>query len=122
MYEGKLQVFEIKTSITLLQDTCLTRVHQLPKFYEHRLCKDLSHVPLKCHEVIKTDKARLLIEEKMTQALLRTCYKCKTQFYKEEGCNKMTCVKCHSIMCYLCDKPVKGYDHFNGQGSANNNL
>ncbi|XP_001603062.1 uncharacterized protein LOC100119259 [Nasonia vitripennis] len=86
-----------------------------------RQCKELNHIPLRCDEVIKTDKARHLIEEKMTQALLRTCYNCKKQFYKEDGCNKMQCY-CGALMCYLCDKPVKGYSHFNPQGGSNTHL
>ncbi|XP_014204374.1 uncharacterized protein LOC106636490 [Copidosoma floridanum] len=86
-----------------------------------RLCKELNHIPLRCDEVIKTDKARLMIEEKMTEALLRTCYQCKKQFYKEEGCNKMRC-PCGALMCYVCDRPVQGYNHFNAQGGANSNL
>lgn len=81
----------------------------------------MNHVPLKCDEVIKTDKARLLIEEKMTEALIRTCYKCKRAFFKEEGCNKMTCT-CGALMCYVCDKPIKDYKHFNAQGGMNSNL
>ncbi|KAJ8678403.1 hypothetical protein QAD02_014190 [Eretmocerus hayati] len=86
-----------------------------------RLCKELNHVPLKCDEVVKTDNARRMIEEKMTEALIRTCYKCKRQFYKEDGCNKMTC-PCGALMCYVCDKPVSNYSHFNAQGGANTNL
>lgn len=85
-----------------------------------RLCKELNHVPLKCDEV-KTDAARLFLEEKMTEALVRKCYKCGRTFFKEEGCNKMTCV-CGALMCYICDKPVKGYDHFQGQGAMGSNL
>lgn len=35
--------------------------------------------------------ARLLIEQKMTEALVRMCPKCKRRFFKEEGCNHMRC-------------------------------
>lgn len=88
-----------------------------------RLCKELNHVPLKCDEVLKEDEARLKLEEKMTEALVRICYKCKKPFFKEEGCNKMTCV-CGASMCYLCSTPLANgdYKHFNGQGSTNLNL
>ncbi|KAJ3084532.1 hypothetical protein HDU99_000278 [Rhizoclosmatium hyalinum] len=58
---------------------------------------------------------RHTIEEAMTQALLRKCNNCASQFYKTEGCNKMTCPRCQTIMCYfvkLC-RTIKGYDHFN---------
>ena len=26
--------------------------------------------------------------------------------------------QCGSMQCYICDQPVKGYDHFNPQGGA----
>ncbi|CAH0547652.1 unnamed protein product [Brassicogethes aeneus] len=82
-----------------------------------RLCKETSHVPLKCEEVEKDEdvKARTYIEDRMTEALLRECWKCKARFFKEEGCNKMTCY-CGAHMCYICGKPVKDYSHFNGIG------
>lgn len=76
-----------------------------------RLCKELNHIPLKCYEK-ETDKARLFLEEKMTEALVRKCHKCNRPYYKEDGCNKITC-SCGALMCYICDKPVTGYDHFN---------
>ena len=39
------------------------------------------------------------------------------QFFKEDGCNKMTC-SCGAKMCYLCKQPVEDYSHFYGQGGA----
>uniref|UniRef100_A0A0C9QJK2 Rnf216_1 protein n=3 Tax=Fopius arisanus TaxID=64838 RepID=A0A0C9QJK2_9HYME len=79
-------------------------------------CKEPNHVPLRCNEVGKADKARKYIEEKMTEALARKCYNCKKAYFKEEGCNKITC-PCGAIMCYLCDKKIRDYSHFRGQGS-----
>ena len=51
----------------------------------------------------------------MTVAMMRECYSCKKKFVKIDGCNKMTC-QCGAKMCYLCRKPVRGYEHFYGQG------
>ncbi|XP_050458717.1 uncharacterized protein LOC126855281 isoform X2 [Cataglyphis hispanica] len=85
-----------------------------------RFCKELNHIPLKCNEG-KSDVARLYLEEKMTEALVRKCYKCSRTFFKEEGCNKMTCL-CGAQMCYICDKPVTSYGHFQGQGVRNSTL
>ncbi|XP_018392487.1 PREDICTED: uncharacterized protein LOC108771644 [Cyphomyrmex costatus] len=85
-----------------------------------RLCKELNHIPLKCNEK-KAESARLYLEEKMTQALVRKCYRCSRMFFKEEGCNKMTCI-CGAQMCYICDKPVTDYKHFQGQGAERSNL
>ncbi|XP_043481936.1 E3 ubiquitin-protein ligase RNF216-like [Leptopilina heterotoma] len=88
-----------------------------------RSCKALNHVPLSCEELVKEDEARLKLEENMTKALVRTCYKCQKPFFKEEGCNKMTCM-CGASMCYLCLTPLQqgDYKHFNGQGAENANL
>ncbi|XP_046427261.1 uncharacterized protein LOC124183163 [Neodiprion fabricii] len=81
-----------------------------------RLCKEVNHVPLRCDEVTKGEEARHYLEEKMTEALVRKCYKCSRPFFKDEGCNKMTC-PCGATTCYICGEPVKDYKHFNGQGS-----
>lgn len=94
------------------------------------------HFGLRCEEVESTDAtvARRKIEEEMTKAMKRTCYKCGTGFTKSEGCNKMTC-RCGALMCYICRQPIipgkkdanghVGYDHFcqhprnPGQGCSN---
>lgn len=70
--------------------------------FDIRSCKMLNHVPFKCHEK-ETDKARLLLEEKMTEALVRKCFNCSRPFIKEEGCNKISC-SCGANMCYVCDR------------------
>ena len=63
-------------------------------------------------------KARTKVENAMTEAMLRECPKCKNKFFKEEGCNKMTCT-CGQAMCYLCRQPVSNdYRHFYGQGGT----
>ncbi|GLV35265.1 lethal (2) k09913 [Carabus blaptoides fortunei] len=82
-----------------------------------RECHEPSHIPLRCDEVEKEKdvKLRTYIEDKMTEALVRKCYKCAMKFVKEDGCNKMTC-SCGAMMCYVCNKPVQDYKHFNGQG------
>ncbi|KAJ3061811.1 hypothetical protein HDU98_002298 [Podochytrium sp. JEL0797] len=79
-----------------------------------RLCKRKNHLPQTCEEAAKDDvlSVRHKIEEAMTQALLRQCSKCTSQFYKTEGCNKMQCPRCQTIMCYVCKKVITGYDHF----------
>ncbi|CAH1115578.1 unnamed protein product [Psylliodes chrysocephalus] len=88
-----------------------------------RLCKEENHVPYKCDEVEKDEdvKARVFVENQMTEALLRKCWKCDKSFFKEEGCNKMTCT-CGARMCYICKQPVTDYTHFNGIGGDKFNL
>lgn len=74
---------------------------------------DDSHFGVPCEELEKQDVAKLRkdAEEKMTQAKIRTCWKCKSTFLKESGCNKITC-KCGAKMCYICRKPKIDYSHF----------
>jgi hypothetical protein len=47
----------------------------------------------------------------MTAALVRVCNKCKKEFLKEDGCNKMKC-PCGNSQCYICSKDVEDYGHF----------
>lgn len=56
---------------------------------------------------------RTFIENKLSEAMLRTCHNCSKRFMKEIGCNKMTCV-CGASMCYVCREPDIDYDHFTG--------
>ncbi len=80
-----------------------------------RLCGEEAHIPLKCSEVEKKSEteARLKVEEAMTAARIRECPKCKTRFFKTEGCNKMVCT-CNTFLCYICKKDItkQGYSHF----------
>ncbi len=67
-----------------------------------RLCHHETHIPLSCEiaaEIREKDNkidARHVVEEAMTEALIRTCNnaKCKYRFVKIEGCNKMRCPQC----------------------------
>lgn len=85
-----------------------------------RLCKEETHIPLSCKEA-KKEKAkersfagRHAVEEAMTEALIRSCPKCKLPIIKEAFCNKLTCPKCKTLICDVCKKDItkKGYDHF----------
>jgi len=79
-----------------------------------RRCKAISHIPVSCEQHAKDNKvnSRHIVEEAMTAALVRSCNKCKKQFIKDHGCNKMTCPSCGNKQCYVCSASVEGYDHF----------
>jgi len=83
-----------------------------------RLCKEPSHIPQRCEELPQVEGARKRIEEQLSMAMLRECWQCKKMFYKEEGCNHMTC-PCGAQMCYLCKahNPDKSA-HYYGQGGS----
>lgn len=80
-----------------------------------RDCGEEGHIPLKCSEVEKKgDTAkRLQVEEALSDTRIRKCPKCKTPFFKVDGCNKMTC-PCGINICYTCRKDItkEGYKHF----------
>ena len=46
-----------------------------------RMCKESNHVPQRCDEVEKTEGLRKEIEEKLTEALVRECWKCKNKVF-----------------------------------------
>lgn len=52
-----------------------------------RLCRAPNHVPLRCEEVEKEDQeaARKRIEEQLSEAMIRECWKCKTKYFKVSG-------------------------------------
>ncbi|XP_056642134.1 E3 ubiquitin-protein ligase RNF216-like isoform X1 [Diorhabda sublineata] len=85
-----------------------------------RQCRHKSHIPLRCNEIEYDEdvRRRTYIENKMTEALTRICYKCKKSFIKSTGCNKMSCV-CGAKLCYLCGKPVIDYSHFKNEAMPN---
>jgi TRIAD3 protein (E3 ubiquitin-protein ligase RNF216) len=67
-----------------------------------------------CEQMKAIDKNRL-VEEKMSDAVIRICPRCDAQFMKEEGCNKMECPRCHTWICYFCRQVIPkevGYKHF----------
>lgn len=49
--------------------------------------------------------ARRVIEEAMTKAVVRKCWKCKRRFVKDGGCNAVSCV-CGGKTCFACREPI----------------
>jgi TRIAD3 protein (E3 ubiquitin-protein ligase RNF216) len=50
-----------------------------------RLCREVSHIPLRCEEVEKDDEVRMrtYIENKMAEAMIRSCYNCNRPYIKQ---------------------------------------
>ena len=73
-----------------------------------RLCNLDSHLPLTCSESKKENgiSERHVLEEARTEALLRTCPKCKVKILKDDGCNKVVCT-CGGMLCDFCGKDSK---------------
>lgn len=87
-----------------------------------RKCREMSHLPRSCQEARK-DKgldARHAIEEARSEAMMRSCPKCKIKIIKSAGCNKMTCSNCRAVMCYVCKEDITGrnYEHFGQTATA----
>lgn len=81
-----------------------------------RLCNadwDEEHLGKRCEELETGNETSLRrkMEEKMAEAVIRTCFSCKAKLVKQEGCNKMTC-RCGAKMCYICRQPNIDYGHF----------
>ena len=81
-----------------------------------RLCQEPNHIPLRCNEVEKKSEVamRTFIENYISEAVMRACHKCGKKFFKNTGCNKMTCI-CGATSCYACKAKDINYDHFNGR-------
>ncbi|VDD86527.1 unnamed protein product [Enterobius vermicularis] len=77
-----------------------------------RLCSEKwteEHGRRPCSEDART--AFRQYQEKLTKAVIRTCTKCKLNYEKASGCNKIVC-KCGAYYCYLCRQNITGYEHF----------
>ncbi|KAI1203855.1 hypothetical protein F5X97DRAFT_3602 [Nemania serpens] len=80
-----------------------------------RLCRKESHIPKTCAEA-DADRGldvRHILEEAMSEALIRRCNKCTSPFIKQDGCNKIKCNKCGTVQCDVCRKTIIDYTHFN---------
>ncbi|EXJ94098.1 hypothetical protein A1O1_02491 [Capronia coronata CBS 617.96] len=88
-----------------------------------RKCNKDSHLPKTCEESQNENElsARHLVEEARSDAVMRTCPRCKVKIVKEFGCNKILCTNCRTMLCYECKENLSAipnpYDHFNQPGS-----
>ena len=84
------------------KDTCL-------------LCNEIDHPGKECYSLGNINQSkRQEIEDKMTEAILVKCKKCNKSIFKNEGCNKITCI-CGVHNCYMCKEIIPksvGYSHF----------
>ncbi|KAI0401277.1 hypothetical protein F4802DRAFT_609555 [Xylaria palmicola] len=80
-----------------------------------RHCRKETHIPKTCAEAA-ADRgldAQHILEEAMSEALIRRCNKCQNAFIKQDGCNKVRCTKCGTLQCDVCRMTINGYSHFN---------
>jgi hypothetical protein len=76
--------------------------------------------PMEMSEKDKISDINKMIQDISSEKLTHACTKCNTKYIKEEGCNLMTCEKCHALSCYICratltiDKFGNKYGHFKG--------
>ncbi len=104
-HAGKTLFYKFKSRIFI---TYLNNIH----IQKLRQCKESSHVPLRCDEVESSEEVRMRtwIEKRVSEAVIRVCYKCNKRFIKADGCNNIKCV-CGSHMCYICRKPIENDSH-----------
>ncbi|EXJ84699.1 hypothetical protein A1O3_05369 [Capronia epimyces CBS 606.96] len=88
-----------------------------------RKCNKDSHLPKTCEENQNDGElsVRHVVEEARSEAVMRTCPKCKVKIVKEFGCNKMVCTNCHTMLCYECKADISAtenpYHHYNKPGA-----
>jgi TRIAD3 protein (E3 ubiquitin-protein ligase RNF216) len=78
-------------------------------------CNQIDHPGKTCYSLGNVSKSkRQEIEDKMSEALIVKCKQCNKSLFKNEGCNKITCV-CGVYNCYVCKEIIPksvGYSHF----------
>lgn len=61
-----------------------------------------------------------VVSQEWIEENAKQCPSCASPIEKIDGCNKMTCRKCHCYFCWLCMAVLNHsnpYGHFNSQGS-----
>eukprot|EP00731_Ephydatia_muelleri_P027869 Em0019g742a len=43
---------------------------------------------------------------------VKVCPRCRFSIQKIDGCNKMSCIKCGALFCWICTLEIEGYSHF----------
>ena len=78
-------------------------------------CNQVDHPGKPCYSLGNVVQSkRQEIEDKMSEALIVKCNSCNKSIFKNEGCNKVTCV-CGTHNCYVCKQIIPksvGYSHF----------
>lgn len=99
---GEDSVQTLLVCMECFKDTCLK-------------CNQVDHPGKQCYSLGNVSQGkRQEIEDKMTEALIVKCKQCNKSIFKNEGCNKITCV-CGTHNCYVCKEIIPknvGYSHF----------
>lgn len=77
-------------------------------------CNQVYHPGKQCYSLGNISQGkRQEIEDKMSEAIIIKCKKCNTSIFKNEGCNKVTCI-CGLHHCYVCKEIIgkEKYSHF----------
>ncbi|KAG8201352.1 hypothetical protein JTE90_016829 [Oedothorax gibbosus] len=65
------------------------------------------------------------LSERWKTSNSQNCPHCRATIEKDEGCNKMTCIKCGSVFCWLCMKVLSSsnpYTHYSDSTSECKNM
>ena len=99
---GEVSEQTLLVCMECFKDTCLK-------------CNQVYHPGKQCYSLGNVSQCRRQeIEDKMTEALIVKCNQCNKSIFKNEGCNKVTCV-CGTHNCYVCKQIISntvGYAHF----------
>jgi hypothetical protein len=116
-------ISKVENTLLCPHESCLGIIFRKDFFGEEATCAECNrsmcmscatfpyHTGMNCDDYNSLKKDGL--HDLVSNGIVKSCPKCKSITEKNEGCNKMYCIKCGTKWCWLCLETDIDYNHYN---------